>query len=120
MNSTAICRACGSHPGAMDHIVAPAANRLANVNDVAARSAAKSASNPRSIAVVATSLPINPPFVQRRQHRDRGLTKRQPPIVGRNRVMRQYLESVLLQLLSACAQQQYVLKHPAGEAHQAY
>ena len=59
MNSTAICSACGSHPGAMDHIVAPAANRLANVNEVAARSAAKSASSPRSIAVVVTSLPTD-------------------------------------------------------------
>ena len=114
-NSTAMCCACGSHDGAMDHIVAPAANRLAKVNAVAARSAASSAPSPRSIAVVVCHELC---LFQRGQHRNRGLTQRQPAVVGRNHVVRQHLESRLLQPLSASAQQQHVLEHPAGEAHQ--
>ena len=40
------------YDGAMDHMVAPAANRLASVRAVAARSSASSALSPRSMAVV--------------------------------------------------------------------
>ena len=41
----------------MDHMVAPAANRLASVKAVAAKPSANSAPSPRSIAVAVISQP---------------------------------------------------------------
>src|SRR6185437_12434752 len=107
-NSTATCWACGSHDGATHHIVAPAWKRRAAVSAVPARSAANASSMIRAL------------LVEREQHRDRGLSQSEAPIVRRNGAVGQHREPVSGQSFAGEPQQEHILEHATGEPDEAH